>query len=223
MIDLRRFLHAPPHRSSSPITKAALETFKHAPTIVHPNRNEELIKYQAELKRQRQLFRQELATKYPTKATIKAEERTIRAKARDEQWGEYLGKVKKAYADPESPIYSNRHPCRPIVDHAKSVEERQENCRRLAASRKQVQVMRRKYLSHLTQTIANDFITKDNLIAKIQYALNNPVSYNVVAEEIVHREKNVRLALRQYRVQADTPAIPPAEAFTNANCLRIKN
>lgn len=216
MIEFRRFLHP------SLATKAAMESFKRVPTIVHPKRNNELIQYQKNLKDQRQVYRQELATKYPTKAAIKAEQRQTRAEARNSRWSEYLGKVKRAYADPDSPIYSNRHPCRPIVHHSKSITERQDNCRRLADSRKQVQVMRRKYLCHLSQVVAGEFITKENLVAKIQHALNNPVSYNTIAEEIVQREKNLKLSLRQYHVEADKAVVPQLKAYANANCSNQK-
>ena len=158
-----------------------------------------MFEYQDLIKNRRKTFQNELKGKIFTRAESKVRRKAISQTESKLKWERYLHKVKSAYADPTSSIHSNSHPCRPKFDHSKTPAQRKENVYNLKTALRPHKVMRRKYVVALDE-IAKDFVTRDNLDAKIQYALEHPTFYNQSPQNIIDEEKRLKDRLRETRV-----------------------
>ena len=171
---------------------------------VRPERQYELEQYRRQLRETRIKYQAENAGR-PSKATQEAMQRAIKSQRRQTRWSEYIADLKTLLANPESIIYRDRHPCRPIVDYSKTHAQRVEAQLNLAHALGRHQIARRKYLAVLRQEIDSlgNCITRDNLDAKIDYALSNPVNFSVLPTELVERRDDIMRKLRLIKVPMD--------------------
>lgn len=187
---------------------------------VSAQRNQELVKYQQAVK----LNRAKLIEKFKGQETdSQREDRLKKEKAAKEEaeWNKWLAELRAAYADPKHPLSSDRHPCRPKIDYGKTLEERQANWKAHWDSLHRVRVMRRKYAMVLAQEMQGQpgslqptgWINRGNLEARIQWALEHPVNYNVMPERLIEEEEALCQRLRDCWVADEEGRMPAPEQF----------
>lgn len=173
---------------------------------INPKRNQELFKYQSQIKNTRKNLVQSLKEQ-PTKIQAIKNETAINRAEMNRKWQEYLQEVQGKLEQISMNSVSNHvtqkhHPCRPTIDHTKTEEQRAEGAKNLAKALKPALVMRRKYLRVLWE-MRNDFVTKENLDTKIDYAIDHPTNYNVTADRLHAEDLHIKAKLRAIQVPAD--------------------
>lgn len=174
--------------------------------FVHPARNAELFEYQEKIKQVRKEYIGKFAGR-PTKAQAAAEKMEAFKLSRMKEWSDRLEatkeKVKGIIEESTGKnLTQKHHPCRPHAIHTKTEEERKVNRWRLAEALRPALVMRRKYLKYLADTQCT-WVTRENLSSKIDQAINNPTTYDIVMENAVASEMMVKERLRSIRVPDD--------------------
>jgi hypothetical protein len=173
---------------------------------INPKRNQELFQYQSQIKNARKSLVQSLKD-HPTKTQAIKNDAAINRAEMNRKWQEYLQEVQSkleqvSMNNANNHVTQKHHPCRPTVDHTKTEEQRAEGAKNLTKALRPVLVMRRKYLRVLWE-MRNDFVTKENLDAKIDYAIDHPTNYNVTADRLHAEDLHIKAKLRAIQVPAD--------------------
>ncbi len=167
---------------------------------LNSKRAAQLAEYVKSLRKSQKEYAQ-YAQSLPTKDEIDATKRNQKSKFRVESWKRYVEAVKKRL-NPDVPalqaagLIRQRNPER-------RAEKAQRGTEALAKAHRQAILMRRKYLSYLAVEVIPSLVNVENLDAKIQTALDNPVSYNLTADSVVQVEKRVKEKLRAIRVEME--------------------
>lgn len=177
---------------------------------VNPVRNLEIEEYQARIRRMRLKFKEEFKM-LPTKSQQEEIERKRKAEKRTREWTKFIQGIKTQLKNPHSELLRDRHPCRPVVNHNKSPEQRMIGQKNLSKALTCHQIMKRRCLTLLSTqlsqtslgTVGDAFITHENLDSRIQKAILNPVNYNVRPEALVEEELKLRNSLAALRVRKD--------------------
>lgn len=182
------------------INSPQLESSAEKAAELNAKRMAQLTEYTQNLRQVRKDYAQ-LAQSQPTKDEIEAERRTARAQKRLENWKNYVQSVKKRL-NPDVPALQAAGQI-PRRNEERRAEKAQRGAEALAEAHRQAILMRRKYLSYLATEVVPNLVNSENLDAKIQAALDNPVSYNLTAESVVKTEKGVKERLRAIRVEME--------------------
>jgi hypothetical protein len=174
---------------------------------ITPARNAELIDYQKNVKTVRQQYQQErkgLPTKSEIEAIRKAKNRHESIARWDSRMAETKSKVEQIVKESTGQnLTQKHHPCRPTILHTKTAEEREANGARLAEALRPAMIMRRKYLRLLADS-QPQWVTRENLMSKIEHAIAHPTNYDLFVDREVDVEMAVRAKLRETRVPDDT-------------------
>lgn len=164
-------------------------------------RNAELMAYQRQLREARVQYREEFRDQ-PTKSEQAAQTRAAKADVRNASWNALLHNIKGQLKDPQSTLYHDSHPCRPMIRRpAKSDEARKSAERALSEALAPHQMARRRAVAMLAEQL--DLVTKENLEARIQEALANPINYNLKPETMAQIQREFRRRLAATQVSCD--------------------
>lgn len=164
---------------------------------LNAKRTAQLVEYARSLRKVRKEHAQ-FAQSLMSRDEKEQQKRTERTKLKLENWKRYVEAVKKRL-NPNVPALQAAGLI-PRRDPERRAEKAQRGAEALAGAHRQAILMRRKYLSYLAQEVIPTMVTQDNLDAKIQAALDNPVSYNLTADAVVRTEKQIKEKLRSIRV-----------------------
>lgn len=181
--------------NSSQITESADEAAQ-----LNSKREAQLQEYQSALQERRKEYAQ-YAQSIPTKAEREATIKAQKSQKRSEMWEKYVAGVKKRLNPNVEELQTAGLIPRPNPE--RKAEKAQRGIEALAQAHRQAILMRRKYLSYLATEVIPDLVNEDNLDAKIQSALDNPVSYNLTVDSVVRSEKQVKERLRSIRVEME--------------------
>jgi hypothetical protein len=164
-------------------------------------RSKQIIEYQRELAKTRRLHAQ-FARQFPTKAEREKEEKQRRGEMREATWTKYVEGLKRTLNPPIEELQESGKI--PKVNFERRQEKASLGQVNFQRSIKSSVLMRRKYVNYLSTEVLPYLVTRDNLEAKINEALEStPVSHNFTAEMVVEREKEVKRKLKEIRVSMD--------------------
>lgn len=177
---------------------------------ITPARNAELIEYQKSIRTVRQQYQNERKG-MPTKSEIEAIRKSKNRQESMAKWDARMAetKLKVEQIVEESTgqnLTQKHHPCRPTILHAKTAEERAANEARLADALRPALIMRRKYLRLLADS-QPQWVTRENLMSKIEHAIAHPTNYDLFVDREVDVELAVRTKLRETRIPDDKGSI----------------
>ena len=167
---------------------------------LNAKREAQLQEYQAAYQERRKeyaQFAQSIPTKAEREATIKAQ----KSQKRTDMWNKFVAGVKKRLNPNVQELQTAGLIPRPNPE--RKAEKAQRGIEAFAQAHRQAILMRRKYLNYLAAEVIPDLVNQDNLEAKIQAALDNPVSYNLTADAVVRGEKQVKERLKSIRVEME--------------------
>lgn len=153
--------------------------------------------YQREMaatRRSNSIFAQKFATRSEKEMKAKSERRDRKRAA----WEGYLAGLRKCLNPPVAELQAAGKI--PRSDPVKKAGKAERGRLRLLEALKQPCLMRRKYLNFLSTEVVPSLVTPANLDAKIQAALEAPVSHNLSADSVVQVEKDVRRKLKSIRI-----------------------
>lgn len=163
-------------------------------------RIKQIFNYQRQLAKTRRSHAQ-FAQQFPTKSEREKEEKEVRRERRRVTWTSYVEGLKKSLNPPIKELQeSGKIPKMNLERRQEKSDLGQINFQR---SMKSTVLMRRKYVNYLSTELLPYLVTKDNLEAKINEALEGAVSHNLTAEMVIEREKEVKRKLKEIRVSID--------------------
>ena len=163
-------------------------------------RIKQIFNYQRELAKTRRSHAK-FAQQFPTKAEREKEEKEERTGKRTSTWTKYVEGLKKSLNPPIKELQeSGKIPKMNLERRKEKADLGQINFQR---SMKSTVLMRRKYVNYLSTELLPYLVTKDNLEAKINEALEVTISHNLTAEMVVEKEKEVKRKLKEIRVPID--------------------
>jgi hypothetical protein len=171
--------------------------------VLNAARNAQLAAYQAELSQTRHKHA-EYARTLPTRTEREEARKSSRRLRNDAAWSEYVERVKQSLHPPVAELQAAGKLPKPLDAAARAKKAAESNTAAWQAESRAI-LMRRKYLAYLAGEVLPQCVTRDNLDARVQAAIERPTSYNLTASAVVSREKSVNEALRQIRV--DMPRI----------------
>jgi hypothetical protein len=119
------------------------------------------------------------------------------------RWDAYLSKIKQQLADPRSPLYDDRHRCRPKREFPKSKDERLRRVESFALQLGKEQLKRRQYLAQMAEDMAERAITKENLEDKVSAAVENPTNFNIPIDTLIDRQQKLKRNLARWKFSTD--------------------
>ena len=194
------FSSSPASKPIKIINSSQVEESAEKAAELNAKRAAQLAEYAKSLRRTRQSYAR-LAQAQSTKDEIDAAQRKEKSAKRLEAWQKYVESVKKRL-NPDVPALQAAGLI-PRRDPERRAEKAKRGAEALAKAHRQAILMRRKYLSFLAEEVVPGLVNAENLDAKIQAALDNPVSYNLTADAVVQTEKRVKEKLRSVRVDME--------------------
>lgn len=155
---------------------------------------------------------------FPTKSEREVQAKQQRTEKRASTWSKYVEGLKKCLNPAVKELQADGKIRSANLERREGKALRgQEN---FLKSLKPATLMRRKYLAYLSTETLPNLVTASNLDAKIQEALDKPVSYNVNAEGVVEGEREVKRKLREIRV--DMSEFEGVNMNMNKNSVSVK-
>lgn len=156
---------------------------------VTSERNVELANYQQQLASVRAQYRRELAGQLSGKQMAKIQRKKKSAES-EAQWKAHLEEIRQTLCDPKSVFYRDRHPCRPIVDHAKNDAERLERRSKFSGILLNHTRIRRAYVNVISECTNNSFLAvNEHAKVKIADATRQILQTNQSPEEMINDGK----------------------------------